>query len=163
MEIILEPIQASDAEAIVDIFNYYTENSFAAYTERTVPYDMFDAFFQTSRGYPSVTARGTNGFIVGFGMLRPYSAIPAFCRTAELTCFLRHGYTGQGTGRLILEFLEENARAAGITSILASISSLNGQSIRFHLRNGFQECGRFRAIGMKKGVTFDVVYFQKII
>ncbi|NTV99129.1 MAG: GNAT family N-acetyltransferase, partial [Chlorobiaceae bacterium] len=103
------------------------------------------------------------GMVVGFGMLRPFSTIPAFSRTAELTCFLRHGFTGEGIGRTVLSFLEEKARDTGITTILASISSLNEQSIRFHLSNGFQECGRFRAIGRKKGVTFDVIYCQKMI
>lgn len=163
MNITIETILGSDAEEIVDIFNYYTENGFAAYTEQPISYDKFDVFFHASRGYPAVTAKDETGMVVGFGMLRPFSTIPTFSRTAELTCFLRHGFTGKGIGRIVLCFLEEKARDTGITTILASISSLNEQSIRFHLRNGFQECGRFRAIGRKKGVTFDVIYCQKML
>jgi phosphinothricin acetyltransferase len=163
MVITIEPIIASDAEDIVDIFNYYTENSFAAYTERPIPYEMFEAFFLSARGYPAVTARDAGDMVTGFGMLRPFSTIPAFSRTAELTCFLRNGYTGKGIGRLILTHLEERGREIGITSILASISSLNAQSLQFHLHNGFLECGRFRSIGRKRGETFDVIYCQKML
>ncbi|TLU83370.1 MAG: N-acetyltransferase family protein [Chlorobium sp.] len=163
MQITLDPILASDAEEIVDIFNYYTENSFAAYTERPISYDMFEAFFYSTRGYPSVTARDDSETMIGFGLLRPFSSISTFSHTAELTLFLKEGYTGQGIGRLILSYLEEKGREAGITSILASISSLNERSIRFHLHNGFTECGCFRGIGRKRGATFDVIYCQKTI
>jgi len=50
-----------------------------------------------------------------------------------------------------------------LTSILASVSSLNQGSVNFHLKNGFTECGRFRDVGRKKGETFDVVYFQRML
>ncbi|NTU97362.1 MAG: N-acetyltransferase [Chlorobiaceae bacterium] len=163
MNITIEPIRASDAEEIIDIFNYYTENTFAAYTEKLISYDMFDAFFRSAAGYPALAAKEETGSIAGFGMLRPFSAIPAFSRTAELTCFLKHGYTGKGIGSIVLEHLEKQGREMGISSILASICSLNEQSIRFHLRNGFRECGCFRGVGRKRGMTFDVIYCQKMI
>jgi phosphinothricin acetyltransferase len=48
-----------------------------------------------------------------------------------------------------------------ITSLLANISSRNRQSLEFHLRNGFRECGRFLKVGHKFGEAFDVVWMQK--
>ena len=48
-------------------------------------------------------------------------------------------------------------------SVLAGISSLNEGSIKFHLQNGFAECGRFRGVGRKKGHIFDMVYCQKML
>jgi phosphinothricin acetyltransferase len=163
MRIALEPITLDDREDIIDIFNFYTENSFAAYTATPLSYEMFDAFMQFSWGYPTVTAKDGIDRVIGFGMLRPYSSIPAFSCTAELTCFLRNGYTGKGIGKIILDHLIAEGRAMGITSILASISSMNDGSIRFHTKNGFSECGRLKAIGEKRGVRFDVVYCQKMI
>ena len=35
--------------------------------------------------------------------------------------------------------------------------------MKFHLRHGFVECGRFRNIGRKQGQVFDVVYYQKML
>jgi phosphinothricin acetyltransferase len=64
---------------------------------------------------------------------------------------------------MMLDYLINKAKEKGITSILASISSLNERSINFHRKNGFIECGRFREIGKKKGKTFDVVYMQKML
>jgi phosphinothricin acetyltransferase len=96
-------------------------------------------------------------------MLRAYSPFPVFSRTAEITYFLRPGFTGQGIGKTMLGYLVEKAKEQGITSILASISSLNEESIHFHRKNGFAECGRFRTIGRKREKDFDVIYMQKML
>jgi L-amino acid N-acyltransferase YncA len=96
-------------------------------------------------------------------MLRPFNPIPTFSRTAEITYFLKPGFTGQGVGKAILDFLTSKGREKGLTSILASISSLNEGSIRFHLKNGFSECGRLKSIGLKNGTVFDVVYCQRML
>lgn len=73
------------------------------------------------------------------------------------------GYTGKGIGQAILEHLLAGGKEQGLASILAGISSLNPGSIRFHLRQGFTECGRFKAAGVKKGKVFDVLYCQKFL
>ncbi len=163
MEINFAPITSDDREQIIDIFNYYVENTFAAYPDQKVPYEFFDALLNTCQGYPTVTVKDTQGNVVGFGMLRPYSPIPSFSRTAEITYFLKPGFTGQGIGKTILEHLIARARGKNLTSILASVCSLNQGSINFHQRNGFVECGRFREVGHKRGKAFDVVYFQRML
>lgn len=163
MDIVFEPLADSSRHAVIDIFNHYVENSFAAYPEHTVPYDFFDMFLNMCRGYPAVVARKEDGEVIGFGMLRPFNSIPTFSKTAEITYFLKPGFTGRGVGKAILDHLEAKGAERGITSILAGISSLNEGSIRFHLKNGFSECGRFKQVGVKKGKTFDVVYCQKML
>lgn len=163
MNYTLESIHSNDRNDIVDIFNYYVENSFAAYPEQIVPYEFFDMLMRIGQGYPSAVAKNDQNEIAGFGMLRPYSTIPTFFQTAEITYFLKPGFTGKGIGKILLDYLLQKAKERGITSILASVSSQNEGSIRFHLKNGFTECGRFNKIGLKKGVAFDVVYFQRNI
>jgi phosphinothricin acetyltransferase len=76
---------------------------------------------------------------------------------------MREGYTGRGTGTLILRDLESKALEIGISTILALVSSLNPGSLHFHLKNGFTESGRLIGIGEKKGRLFDVIYCQKSI
>ena len=43
-----------------------------------------------------------------------------------------------------------SAKKMGLHTVLANVSSLNEESIRFHLRNGFTECGRFKEAGKKR-------------
>jgi hypothetical protein len=98
-----------------------------------------------------------NGAIAGFALLHAHNPFPTFSHTAEFTCFVRVGMTGQGLGSRMLHILEEEAKKQGISCILASISSLNEDSVRFHARHGFTECGRFRGVVKKRGTTFDTL------
>lgn len=163
MEYDLFPLSSSDREEIIDIFNYYIENSYAAYPERRVPYEFFDLFLQAAAGYPTAIAKNKNKTILGFGMLRPYSPMPTLAGTAEITYFVRSECTGKGIGSSMLEYLLKEARKKGLHCILASISSLNEGSIRFHSYHGFSECGRFREVGKKHGNSFDIVWMQKLL
>jgi phosphinothricin acetyltransferase len=162
-EYTLAPVGESDRRGIVDIFNHYVEHTFAAYPEEKVPYAFFDLILGIARDYPVVAVRDADGGVAGFGMLRPHNPMPAFARTAEVTCFLRPDQTGRGIGSAVLGYLEAEGRKRGIACILASISSLNEGSIRFHRHHGFAECGRFRNVGSKRGVLFDTVWMQKEI
>ncbi len=157
------PIQQGDSTEIIKIFNYYISGSFAAYPEDTVPEAFFSLFIEQIRNYPSSAVRLPDGSIGGFGLLRAHNPMPVFRHTAEITYFIRPDLTGKGIGSRMLEHLEDEGRQRGITTILASISSRNEGSIRFHARHGFTECGRFVNVGKKKGLFFDTVWMQKFI
>lgn len=157
----INQISEDDRESIIDIFNYYIENSFAAYPEQKLPYKAFDMLMQISNGYPTASLKDTNGKIVGFGMLRAYNSIKTFSQTAEITYFIHPDYTGKGLGKLLLESLEKSAIEKGIMCILANISSLNLGSINFHEKNGFIKCGQFKKIGKKNNQIFDIIWMQK--
>jgi L-amino acid N-acyltransferase YncA len=165
MQIRFEKMAEGDREAVIDLFNYYIENSFAAYPEKKVPYGLFDQFLALTEGYPAFTVRDEEqaGRIVGFAFLRPYHPLSEFQRAAEITYFIEPGYTGQGIGSRILERITGEAKRKGIDTILANVSSLNESSLRFHERHGFEECGRFRRVAKKKGQDLDVVWMQKIL
>lgn len=157
----IRSIEEWDRESIIDIFNFYVENSFAAYPESKLPYEAFDIFRQFTAGYPTGVVEDPNGKILGFAMLRPHHPLQVFSRTAEFSCFIHKDFTGSGFGEMLLFQLENEALELGIKNILASISSLNSRSIAFHARHGFIERGRFKNVGMKNGQIFDTVWMQK--
>lgn len=163
MRVELLPVFPDDIEEMAGIFNYYVEHSFATYTETPVSMERFEGLMNFTPGYPAFVARDSGGLLAGFGLLRPYSPIPAFDRAAELTCFLASGYTGRGIGTAILEALQSGAAELGIETIVATVSSLNEGSRRFHLAHGFVERGRLVGIGSRNGRKFDVVYLQKMV
>jgi phosphinothricin acetyltransferase len=157
------PVSKEDADAVIGIFNYYVENSFAAYPEEPVPPQSFDLIVNMSAGYPFFVAKDNEGKVLGFALLRPHNPMPVFSRTAEIACFISPDHIGKGIGSAMQDVLLHGARERKITSILAGISSLNSASIAFHKKRGFQECGRFQKIGRKWGQDFDVVWMQKMI
>jgi L-amino acid N-acyltransferase YncA len=159
----LNPVDPLDRKAIIDLFNYYIEHSFAAYPEQRVPYDFFNLIYQWNREYPSVTVKDEDRTLLGFGMLRPHNPVPVFAHTAEVSYFVHPDWTGKGLGSTMLEMLEREGKKRGVSCLLASISSRNEGSIRFHAHHGFRECGRFQGIGKKKGMVFDTIWMQKEI
>jgi phosphinothricin acetyltransferase len=155
------PLAEADRKAVVAIFNYFVEHSFAAYPEEPVTDAFFDRILAMSQGYPALSIRAENGQVAGFGFLRAFHPAATFRRTAEIAYFLLPQHTGKGLGsRMLAQFIEK-AREIGVDNLLASVSSLNEQSLRFHERSGFERCGTFRAVGRKLGRDFDIVWFQK--
>jgi phosphinothricin acetyltransferase len=163
MVVELLPVSGDDMAEMAGIFNYYVEHSLATYTDAPVSIERFEALMSFSPGYPALVAREAADAMAGFGLLRPYSPIPAFDRAAELTCFLAKGYTGYGIGSMMLEALESGAAELGIETIVATVSSLNEGSLRFHRARGFVEQGRLVGIGSRGVRRFDVVYLQKML
>jgi phosphinothricin acetyltransferase len=155
----------NDREAVVDIFNHYVEKSFAAYPEQKMPSEFFDFLLEVTQGYPAIVVkdRDAGEAVVGFGFMRAYHHIETLRRTAEIAYFIRPEYTRKGLGHSIIEHFIQEAQSCGVDSLLANISSLNEQSLSFHKKMGFEQCGRFRRVGRKFGKDFDVIWMQKLL
>lgn len=152
-----------DEEAILKIFNYFAENGYAAYTEKPEGPEFFRRLWQVSAGYPFYVAENEEGTVVGFALLHGYYPLPVFKRAARITYFVLPECTHQGLGKLFLDKLTGNAKEMGTDNLLASISSLNDQSLQFHRKYGFVECGRFKNVAKKWDKDFDEVRIQKPI
>ena len=162
MDIKFEKMSSDDAQDVIDIFNYYIENSFAAFLEEKLPYAFFGKFLEMTEGYPAYTIKtAKDSQTVGFCFLRAYHPLPTFKETCEITYFIAPEFTNKGVGKKALQLLEAEAKKMGISNILAAISSYNDKSIEFHRLNGFDECGRFERVGKKMNKYFDVVWMQK--
>ncbi|MEF2145954.1 MAG: N-acetyltransferase family protein [Desulfovibrionaceae bacterium] len=158
MELSCREIQLQDRIPLIDIFNYYIKETFAAYPEKPVPYEAFDLMMTESAGYPALVLQDPSGTAKGFVLLRPYNRIPTFGHCAVISCFIEANQTGQGAGKMLYETLFEAAKERGLDHILAGVSSENRSSLRFHLRMGFVECGRFPGVLRKHGRSLDEVW-----
>lgn len=162
LELLFEPLSTEHTRPVMDVFNHYAENSFAAYPESKLPDEFFSRFLEMAKGYPAYAIKGADdGEFLGFCLLRAFNQFPTFRHTAEVSYFLAPEAIGQGIGQSALAKLENDGKTMGIRVLLANISSLNEISIEFHRRNGFVECGRLRNVGRKMGMDFDVVWMEK--
>jgi fatty-acyl-CoA synthase len=152
-----------DAEGIIRVFNHYVEEGFAAYPEMKLPPAAFPMFKEISKGYPFYVLEDPKRNLVGFAFLHRYDVASSFDRTAEVSYFIAPDHTKKGQGKRLLEKLVDDAKAMGITTLLANLSSRNEASLAFLSKHGFTECGRFRGIGQKMGVEFDVVWMQRAL
>jgi len=160
MNYTFEPMSQEHEKDVMDIFNYYTENTFYVYPEGRIPNQFYSKFLEIGKFYPAFVIKSDNS-VIGFCLLRPYNPFPVFRETAEVSYFIRKDFTGKGVGSIALKKLEESASKMGIKRLLADISSENQNSINFHLKKGFIECGRFRNAGKKFNQYFNVVWMEK--
>ena len=156
----LRPYSQDDLRAVVDVFNYYVVNSLTAFPEKPLSYEHGGKLFTGGSGLPFLAVQ-QGEVVVGFGLLRPYSVVPSFAHTAEITCFIDPGHTGKGIGSEVYGELFARGVLAGVRVVLASIASANAGSIAFHEKMGFTPCGRFEGILRKSGQDQDVVWMQR--
>jgi phosphinothricin acetyltransferase len=152
-----------DGKQVIDIFNYYIDNGFAAFLDQKLSYDSFQPLLEMINGYPFYVIEDKTAAIAGFGFLGRYHPSESFNHVAEATYFIMPSHTQKGLGTKLLHILSAEAVELEIESLLANIISLNQPSLSFHLKQGFTECGRFVRIGRKNNTDFDVVWMQKFI
>lgn len=99
----------------------------------------------------------------GYCFLTQYKKRQAYDRSAELSVYLKPGFTGRGIGTLALGRLEAAAKAAGIRVLVGTICGENEASIRLMEKAGFSRCALLKNIGEKFGRVMDVVMYQKEI
>ncbi|HIH73803.1 MAG TPA: N-acetyltransferase [Methanosarcina sp.] len=156
-----------DISGMLEVFNYYVENSFAAYIETPVGPDFFQAIQSEkeqdeNERFPFYVIEEKDK-IIGIGTLRPYFPFQNFRHTGVVSYFILPGYTRKGLGSRMLSKLCFEAREKKMRSLLVNVSSKNEASLNFHLKNGFIECGRFRDVGTKFGKFFDIIWLQKFL
>ncbi|HEX3012734.1 MAG TPA: GNAT family N-acetyltransferase [Methanobacterium sp.] len=165
--LVIREATPQDTQEMLEIFNYYVNNSFAAYLEIPVGPEFFktshaEGELNKSEHFPFYVIEENNR-VIGLGALKPYLPFPNFQHTGIVSYFILPEYTRKGLGIKLLDFLCQDAKKRNMKSILANVSSKNQASLNFHLKHGFVECGRFKAVGTKFGKYFDIVWFQKFL
>jgi L-amino acid N-acyltransferase len=162
MQIRFEKMGIEHQKSIMKIFNYYIENSTAAFPVSTLPEQFYPLLMEKIKGYPAYAVLNPEANdVIGFCWLSVYNPFPTFKETANISYFITPDKIGKGIGKQCLDRLETDAMQMGIKHIIAEISSENQKSLNFHTRNGFKTCGVLKQIGNKFNRKFDVIYMQK--
>jgi len=156
----IRPVKEGDREPVVSIFNHYIRESHAAFPDQPVGPGFFNVMIHGAHASYVAEERGR---VVGFAILRPFLAFPAFSGTAAVTFFILPSHVRQGLGTRLMGAMTEDARRLGIHTLVAQISSRNGGSIDFHEKQGFRECGRIPDAGNKFGESFDLVLMRRTL
>lgn len=157
------PVTEQDLDTILAIYNHYVLHSAATF--HSVPLartDLKEFLFINHPKYPAFMI-GEEGGEAGYCFLTQYKKRQAYDRSAELSVYLKPGFTGRGIGTLALGRLEAAAKAAGIRVLVGTICGENEASIRLMEKAGFSRCALLKNIGEKFGRVMDVVMYQKEI
>jgi len=161
--LVFKEFSAENIRDIAELYNYYIVNSTANfYLEPLDENEILKSFTSENPKYQPYIIF-SEGVLCGYVMLCQFRKRNAYDDTAEISLYLKPGYTGKGIGSVALKFIEEKARLHKLHTILGVICGENTQSIRLFEKNGYTKCGHLKEVGVKFGRYLDVVTYQKII
>lgn len=161
----------SDAQSILNIYAYYTENTVISWETKAPSLEEFQARMERiMKRYPYLVME-EDGEIFGYAYAGPFVGRAAYDWSCELTIYLRHDVRKQGLGRALYTALEEKVKDMGILNLYACIGVPEGEedeyltnnSAEFHEHLGFREVGRFRNCGSKFGRWYTMIWMEKVI
>lgn len=148
---------------ILDIYTHYVLNSSATFHARVLTYEeMREIVFFNSETYKTYVIF-EDSMICGYVILAQHKKREAYNTTAEVTIYLKPGFTGKGIGTMAVQYIERYARQQDLHVLIATICGENERSIKLFEKNGYIKCAHYKEVGRKFGKLLDVVAYQKII
>lgn len=152
---------ARDAAAILQIYAPYIEKTAITF-ETEVP--ALDGFEKRVAGiaaqYPYLVME-LDGEMIGYAYAHRQAERAAFDWNAELSIYLKEGFTGRGLGGPLYELLEALLAMQGYVNFYGVITGSNAGSIALHERMGYALTGRHARTGWKMGRWHDTVWMHK--
>lgn len=153
-----------DLTAMVEIYNYYIQNSVVTFDMEPMVLADWSAKFKWIQelGLPFIVAESPSKQIIGFAYVAPWRQKAAFKRTVEDSIYLRPAAIGKRVGTKLLAELLDQAKAVGVKEVVAVISDKGAESsIALHERFGFKHQGHLGKVGFKFGRWLGTVLMQK--
>ena len=168
--IVIRSVSLNDAEALLNIYAYYVEN-----TAITFEYDVptLEEFKQritnTLKKYPYLVVV-KEGTILGYAYAGVFKNRAAYDWSAEMTIYLKYDAVKCGLGRMLYEALETEMKKRGFLNLYACIGYpieedeyLTRNSAEFHAHLGYQTVGEFHKCGYKFGRWYNMIWMEKLI
>lgn len=158
-------VKDEHVKRICEIYNYYVKNTTVTYHyfEHTEEQMKEILYSRDSRFNSFAIIDDDTEEIIGYCMITKFKNREAFNRCGEVVVYLDERYLSKGIGKLVLDYLEDEARKQDFHTLIASISSDNERSIRLFESKGYFRCAHFKEVGYKFDKVLDLYYYEKIL
>jgi len=155
--VILRNAEPGDLAAIAEIINREIRSGTASWTETPKTVDDMARWFddRVALGFPVLVAED-GGAVLGYASYGPFRAGEGYRETVEHSVYVARAARGRGIARLLMERLIAAARAAGLHRMVGGISADQPARIDLHRKLGFEEQGRLKGVGVKRGKRLDL-------
>ncbi|MCR5778584.1 MAG: GNAT family N-acetyltransferase [Lachnospiraceae bacterium] len=168
--ITIRDAKLSDAERLVEIYDYYVKNTAITFEYETPSVEEFRSRMEgIMKGYPYLVIEN-EGKIVGYAYSRAFVGRAAYDWSCEMTIYLDHNERKSGLGRKLYEAMESALKKMGIINLYACIGYpekedeyLTANSAEFHEHLGYKLVGNFYKCGYKFGRWYNMVWMEKLI
>jgi L-amino acid N-acyltransferase YncA len=156
--IVIEPMTAADADAVLAIFAEGIATGVATFETAAPDWRRWHA---THRRECRLVAR-IGRHVVGWTALGSYSSRAVYSGVAWESVYVAASARGRGVGRALLAELITAAEAAGVWTLMAGVQRENAASMALHERVGFRRVGVHERMAQDAdGVWRDVAIFER--
>ncbi len=154
---ILRDAEPGDLAAIAEILNIEIRSGTASWTETPKSADDMTRWFdaRVALGYPVLVAE-EGGAVLGYASYGPFRPGEGYRGTVEHSVYVVRAARGRGIARLLMARLIAAARAAGLARMVGGVSADQPASMDLHRKLGFEEQGRLKGVGVKRGKRLDL-------
>ena len=163
-------VELTDAERLLEIYDYYVKNTAITFEYETPSLDEFKARIENiTKRYPYLVIE-RDGRIEGYAYAGVFKNRAAYDWSCETTIYIDRDARKSGMGRMLYEALEERLRAMGILNMYACIGYpekedeyLTKNSAEFHEHLGYTKVGEFHKCGRKFNRWYNMIWMEKFI
>ncbi len=153
--------EATDADAIASIYNYYIAHTIITFEEERVsPDNMLDRIKKVERADLPWLVAENEGKVIGYAYGSQWSERSAYRYTAEVSVYIAHDSLGGGWGTRLYEALFDELRRLSIRVVIGGVALPNAASEALHEKFGMRKVAHFERVGFKHGQWIDVGYWQ---
>lgn len=152
-----------DLPEVLDIYTYYIDNSTATCQIAHIDIDeMRRTVMPSSPRYKSFAILSDEE-LCGYVLYKCFNPREAYDSAAEVTIYLKQGFTGRHIGTAALDMIEKEAAKSGIHALISLVSSENETSIKSFQNCGYEICADFKEVSVKFGRRFGLICLEKLI
>ena len=104
-----------------------------------------------------------DGYVVGWGVIKPFGEEPAYRYTCETSVFLRRSEVRKGYGSRLKQALIDRCKRYGYHHIVARIWASNTASIEYNRNFGYEMVCSQKEIGYMNGQWQDIALMQLVL
>jgi phosphinothricin acetyltransferase len=150
-----------DADAIAAIYNEGIEGGLATFETRPRTPDDVKKWF--GQRFPIVVIEDGDGEVIAFASTSEYRPRECYRGVGEFSVYVAGSAHRRGAGRLAMQQLIDEAKAAGFWKLVSRIFVENEPSRALMQRLGFREVGIYKRHARARGIWRDVVIVERLL
>lgn len=156
----IRPLDIGDAQALLDIYNYYVLNSTATFDIEVLSLKTFiDKLNHINADYPFIVFEEDNE-ILGYAYGSRFRPKPAYNYVVESTVYVKHTAHGKQIGTKLYAKLLSLLKEMNLHTVLGVLTIPNESSIKLHEKFGFEQVANLKEVGLKFGTWQNIGIWQ---
>ena len=160
MPLLVRSAIGADAAACVALYRPYVLDTVITFETEVPAVQDMAARIVAARAMHEWLVIEVDGDVAGYAYAQRLNSRPAYRWSVETSVYLAQDRLRSGGGRMLYAELLSRLASRGFRRAFAGIAQPNEASNALHEAFGFELVGRYRRVGWKHGVWYDVWWWQ---